>query len=84
MGRQAPEIPPQVSEEPHKFLLQEVASLDWRLKGRYQVPPDTGQRKDEAIVTQQAGSRPRADMINAHSFAFLYTGSLTAGGEDSV
>lgn len=56
MGRQAPEIPPQLSEEPHKFLLQEVASLNQRLKGRYQVPPHRDKLKDEAIVTQQTGS----------------------------
>lgn len=38
MGQQAPEIPAQLSEEPHKFLPQEVASTDWTLDGHYQVP----------------------------------------------
>lgn len=51
-------------EEPHKFLLEEVASLDGRLDRRYQVPTRRGQRRDEAIVTQQ--SNGVADIIQSH------------------
>ena len=77
MGRQAPEIPPQLSEEPRKFLPQEVASLERTTRRRYRVPTesrwllhserrgrrDSWQQRQDVTETSQEESEESADVF---------------------